>query len=327
MSATNQELTQQYYARTQASISELSTQLEALSSGSIPSQTVETIAVELARLRKEYADAISFLPSYDQRQVDKLLNDIETKLETLRVSSAPRSKFAFKRKTTKPAASQLHTEDATVPSSLTTVVASSVPLPTSGSSLSGHTHQYLTLASLSSPWSSASNLTISNLDHCIVNLVPSEANIDATASIEFTALHVRNISNTIVILPIITGSALLHDMKCCVIALGSRQFRMHTSSQVDVYISISSNPIIEHCSAIRFADYPATLTRRLHGETAEKPHGSNYLAVQDFSHIRATPSPNWRALPSELAVVDDDWPLAHGSVDNILQKLLPSTSS
>ena len=34
---------------------------------------------------------------------------------------------------------------------------------------------------------------------------------------------------------------------------------MHTSSGVDVYISIASNPIIEHCSAIRFADYPSSL--------------------------------------------------------------------
>ena len=41
--------------------------------------------------------------------------------------------------------------------------------------------------------------------------------------------------------------------------LSPAQFRIHTSSSVDVYISIGSNPIIEHCSSIRFADYPGAL--------------------------------------------------------------------
>lgn len=34
---------------------------------------------------------------------------------------------------------------------------------------------------------------------------------------------------------------------------------MHTSTQTDVYISVASNPIIEHCRSIRFAKYPRFL--------------------------------------------------------------------
>lgn len=93
----------------------------------------------------------------------------------------------------------------------------------SGLSLSGHAHSYLTVSSLSAPWSAASDLTISDLDHCVVNLVPSQANPDAPADLAFNALHVRNVTNSVLILPVIPGSALLHDMKNCVIALGSRQ--------------------------------------------------------------------------------------------------------
>ena len=37
------------------------------------------------------------------------------------------------------------------------------------------------------------------------------------------------------------------------------QFRMHTSRNVDVYISFTSNPIIEDCSEIRFSGYPHSL--------------------------------------------------------------------
>ena len=34
---------------------------------------------------------------------------------------------------------------------------------------------------------------------------------------------------------------------------------MHASSKVDVYLSITSNPIIEHCKEIRFFAYPRAL--------------------------------------------------------------------
>ncbi|KAI0698966.1 tubulin binding cofactor C-domain-containing protein [Cerioporus squamosus] len=321
MSETNQELTQQYHARNQAAISELTSQLESLRTGSATTTTIEKVAAEIARLRKEFSDAIAFLPSYDQRQVDKQLKDLESQLESLRTAAAPKTKFAFKRKAAKaatpaPAAGSTQSTPPAVPPPAE-VQASA---PTSGLSISGHSHSYLTLSSLSIPWSSASDLTISDLDNCIVNFLPSGPNADVT----FTALHARNLSNTVLVLPVITGSALLHDMKNCVIALGSRQFRMHTSSQVDVYISIASNPIIEHCSAIRFADYPACLRRPPASDTNNTQSKSNYLAVQDFSHIRATPSPNWSALPEEAAIRDDRWPL--NDVDDVkgaLSELLP----
>lgn len=31
---------------------------------------------------------------------------------------------------------------------------------------------------------------------------------------------------------------------------------MHSSTKIDVLLAISSNPIIEDCKAIRFAEYP-----------------------------------------------------------------------
>ncbi|KAI0356885.1 hypothetical protein OH77DRAFT_177458 [Trametes cingulata] len=338
MAETNQELTQQFYTRFQAGTSEVLGQLESLRNGSATSEAVEKLAVDVARLRKELTDAIAFLPGYDQRQCENKLKDIEAQLEALRTSVAPKSKFAFKRKAAKPAPSVPSTAAAPSNESISKATPpepAQPKLPTSGLSLSGHSHSYLTVSSLSSPWSAASDLTISELDHCIVNLVPSQANPDAPADLTFNALHVRNVTNTVLILPIIPGSGLLHDMKNCVIALGSRQFRMHTSTQVDVYISIASNPIIEHCSAIRFADYPTCLRRHsstsntkvmmLFTASAAPQEGkSNYLAVQDFSHIRASPSPNWSALPEEQKISDGDWPLSRREANDVLRTLLPS---
>ena len=53
--------------------------------------------------------------------------------------------------------------------------------------------------------------------------------------------------------------------------------------------------------------------------------GDGYPAVQDFSHIRATPSPNWSALPQDVAILEGQWSLsAVGDVDGMLRDLLPS---
>lgn len=98
------------------------------------------------------------------------------------------------------------------------------------------------------------------------------------------------------------------------------KFRMHTSHNVDVYLSISSNPIIEHCSDIRFAAYPSILLSSLDQVTVHslKPNLSSLLtaflkqasshhSVQDFSHIRSTPSPHWSVLRDDR--VTARWPL------------------
>ncbi|KAI9060089.1 hypothetical protein FKP32DRAFT_1595827 [Trametes sanguinea] len=324
MAETNQELTQEFYARFQAATSDLLAQLETLRDGPTTSETVEKLAAVQAKLRKDLTDAIAFLPGYDQRQCENKLKEIESQLETLRTAAAPKAKFSFKRKV-KPTASATtsappahQTAPPSNEASAASTTSESRP-PTSGLYLSGRKHGYLTISSLSSPWCAASDLTISDLDHCIVNLVPSEANPGASPDLTFTALHARNITNSVLILPIISGSALLHDITNCVIALGSRQFRMHTSTRVDVYISIASNPIIEHCSAIRFADYPSCLRKG----TLTDATLSNYLAVQDFSHIRATPSPNWSALPVDSAIADAEWPLAQREVEATLRRILP----
>ncbi|KAH9927911.1 tubulin binding cofactor C-domain-containing protein [Epithele typhae] len=299
MSETNQELTLRYNERTQSALLALSTQLASLKDETPTQETIEKLASEISKLRRDLTDAISFLPAYDQRQYDLQLKKVEDGIEGLRASIAPKTKFAFKRKAAKPASSSPAPPLSSQPSPSPTPA--SATASSSGLSISGHSHRYLALSSLSSPWGSPCDLSITDLDSCIVNLLSgSAANVGAPESSQFTALHVRNLSNTVLVLPVVSGSALLHDLKNCVIVLGSRQFRMHASSAVDVYISIGSNPIIEHCS--------------------HAP--SNYLAVQDFSHIRATPSPNWTVLPEDA--MTQDWPLSEVGVDGALLQLLPA---
>ncbi|EEB89287.1 hypothetical protein MPER_12631 [Moniliophthora perniciosa FA553] len=294
--------------------------------GTPPKDVLDILSADFARLSKSLVDATGSLPNFDQKNCELQLKQLEATLQSIRESSAPKAKFAFKRK--------VKTETQTnVTSSNPTSAAIPVPLkesddtPSQALTISSHSNTHLSWASIPGPFSNLQpDLAISHLDHCILDLVrfPSQ-------NLTISALHVRNVSNTVLILPRIPGSAMLHDLKNCVVILGCHQFRMHTSQHVDIYLSIQSNPIIEHCTGIRFGTYPRSI---LHEETAEET--DSVLSVQDFSHIKSTPSPNWRML-SDVEKLDSkegrygelkelSFPSSN-DVSPILDKLLPGTLS
>ena len=67
-----------------------------------------------------------------------------------------------------------------------------------------------------------SDLSISDLDHCIVNLLPSALSSSSSGNdtpLIITALHARNL------LPNVDGGALIHDLERCVVVLGCHQVR------------------------------------------------------------------------------------------------------
>ena len=68
----------------------------------------------------------------------------------------------------------------------------------------------------------ATDLSISDLDGCVVDLLSSAL---APQPLTFNALHARNVRNTVLLLPFVEGSAMIHDMDNCVIVLGCHQVR------------------------------------------------------------------------------------------------------
>ncbi|KAI0342342.1 hypothetical protein BDW22DRAFT_1407481 [Trametopsis cervina] len=268
---------------------ELAKRLDDLKAGDNRSaDALNDLALDVAKLRKEFIDARDYLPPYDQRQYENFLTSTEQSIEELRSSAAGKPKFVFRRKANKG-------KEAVITSTSNTPAESSA---SSHVSLSGHSDSYLSWSSLPSPTTGMTDIAISDLRHCVVNLLPQESDASKRT---ISALHVRNLVDTVLLLPRIDGSALIHDLTNCTIVLGCHQFRMHTSSHVHVHLHILSNPIIEHCSAIAFTGYPASLH--------EKPSvpESKHLSVQDFTHIRPTPSPNWSALSAEKDLSAEEW--------------------
>ncbi|KAI0050272.1 TBCC-domain-containing protein [Auriscalpium vulgare] len=297
----------EFYTQFQATRSALTVTLEAQRLQMSQSST-QALASDVAKLRKSLVDATTILTAYDQRQCEEQMSALEALLAEIRASSAQKPKFSFKRKAAQPAGIQ--------PASMPTrtgneaVSAHAVPpqlLPSTFHTLSSHSHRSLSsqdIPTLRLSDSSQSGLTIADLDHCLVDLRPAVPNDTAQVTLQpapLTALHIRNVLDSILVLPPLKGSVILHNVTRCVVVVGCHQFRMHTSTDVHVYLYIPSGPIIEDCSRVAFAPYPAFL-RSMYPD-GHFPLNNTYSAVQDFSHIRPTPSPNWSLL-EDKAVVD-----------------------
>jgi hypothetical protein len=138
----------------------------------------------------------------------------------------PKSKFAFKRKApvaSTPVAATLVSLPTVVPE--TSSAPASAPISTNVT-LSSHSLQYINNTSVPDT-SQASDLTISDLNKCIVNLLPREGeSISQNDYLKISALHIRNLTDTVLLLPVIRGSVLCHDLRRCVVVVGCHQVRL-----------------------------------------------------------------------------------------------------
>jgi hypothetical protein len=98
--------------------------------------------------------------------------------------------------------------------------------------------------------------SITALRHCVVDM-----SIPTADGKPYASLTVKNIEESLLICGQVNGPAHITGMDHSVIVVSCRQFRMHNCKDVDVYLSCSSNPIIEDCSNIRFTRIPKAYVR------------------------------------------------------------------
>ncbi|CAI7577353.1 unnamed protein product [Penicillium glandicola] len=141
-------------------------------------------------------------------------------------------------------------------------------------------------------------VSITSLNHCIVDMSIPTANGKPYAS-----LTAKGIQESLLICGKVNGPAHITGVDRSVMVVSCRQFRMHNCSNVDVYLSCSSNPIIEDCSNIRFGRIP-----KAYAFHHDRPDNEDrWSQVEDFKWIKPEPSPNWSLLDPNDAVPEEVW--------------------
>ena len=160
------------------------------------------------------------------------MEHLEQTLEELRSASVPKTKFAFKRKTTKPPPSSMQTPSSPLRDAKMHGERDGLPVMSTFHKLSSHSHCRLSLQSIPTlgAGSPSSDLTISHLDHCIVDLCSAVGTTPDRLSL--TTLHVRELTETILILPNVKGSVLLHSLRRCAVIVACQQASIFSSVAV-----------------------------------------------------------------------------------------------
>ncbi|KAG8771214.1 hypothetical protein FRC16_005979 [Serendipita sp. 398] len=306
----------------------------------------EELLSSVAKLRKDLNDATPFLPTYDQRQSELQLKQLENKLEVViqdgQASGSGKakggSKFSFKRTPKATSSVNSNPEKKHTIESLNEEPAiategskqESDPSPPAESSshitdmgtksnessrtinVHNRSGERLTLSEIietTSPPDVAESVeqglnrfdvSLASLSNCIVDLVGRSDLLPGVLG----AFHARDLKRCIIIVPSIKGSALIHDCSDCIIAVACHQFRIHTSSRVDVYLHVTSLPVLEKCTAMRFAPYSKAMAS---SSTDDLEEVNRFSEVQDFLWIRSTPSPNWSILPTNERLSEEEW--------------------
>ncbi|KAL4901397.1 hypothetical protein BDW74DRAFT_160395 [Aspergillus multicolor] len=198
------------------------------------------------------------------------------------------------------------------------VVPTSIPKITVGSSSEGVKEQRSTTFAAKS----VSSVTVNNHEGIHIMLPASGSTASVPASITtmercvvdmtiptvngkpFASLMVKNVTDSLLLCGAIDGPAHVTGVRNSIIVVNCRQFRMHDCHNVDVYLSSSSNPIIEDCVDVRFGRIP----RAYHTlENDRLDADDRWNQVEDFKWIKPEPSPNWSLLGQEAGVPEEVW--------------------
>ncbi|KAJ4365641.1 hypothetical protein N0V83_008261 [Neocucurbitaria cava] len=148
--------------------------------------------------------------------------------------------------------------------------------------------------------------TLSHLRGCVVDL--SAATTTEAPSAAFAALYLKHIKDSLIICGQIAGAIHITDVSNSIIVTSCRQFRMHDSKNVEVYLHSASRPIFEDCEGLRFAPLPDVYM------TAETRQAANqWDQIDDFKWLKAEPSPHFTLLPEAQRVQGEVWTEKVGS--------------
>lgn len=118
----------------------------------------------------------------------------------------------------------------------------------SSSTASSFTGLCNTLCLIPSPSHAGGGVVLADSSRCVIK-----------CSVPSRTLTAKNVHNSVVVAGPINGAAHVTRLANSVLIVSCRQLRMHDCRNCDVYLHCSSNPIIEHCSEVRFAPFQTFL--------------------------------------------------------------------
>ena len=180
------------------------------------------------------------------------MDSLEQAFEEIRAASVPKAKFTFKRRENKPPIPGAHM---LLPASCSIDALGErdgEPDMSTFHKLTTLSHCRVSLQSMPALGvGSSSDLTISDLDHCIVDLCRTTETAPGQNQLSLTALHVRDLKETILILPNVKGSVLLYNLHRCTVIVTCHQASILLSDESpSLLLHVVPHAQLDQCSGV-----------------------------------------------------------------------------
>jgi hypothetical protein len=192
------------------------------------------------------------------------LRQIEQSAQQLHTQSVPKPKFAFKRNVPPssaptPSASETKQHPPEPVASVSTMLTdssvqstialdSSIPPVMSETDIAicKQTQRYLGLPSAPGEGGSEISVTIADIDRCVVNLLPlsSSSSPAHPSHPRLSAVHLLNATNSIILLPVLSGSLMVHGATYCTLVVGCHQVSKYACRRLS-----DSDGLVFRCSS------------------------------------------------------------------------------
>jgi len=260
-------------------------------------QKIEEIITRVSKLQILLNESTSILPSYEIRKANSSLQELQEKLKRIRSEVQPQKRFVFTN---------------IKPVIKSTLSASTVP-SINGISNGKDASDGLIKAIVNSK-SSAAAVVVQNRRN-ENNIILSSADCQGkdvllldcqSCTIRLlgvsTTVHAKDLIDCTILSYPVSTSIFIERCQRTVFVAACQQLRMHSSTNCDLYLHVTTAAIIEDCQKLHFAPYADAIENENTDELLEKSDldktKNNWNQVQDFNWLVADqPSPNWHVLP------------------------------
>lgn len=254
---------------------------------------------DIQELQKYLSNSTLFLPDYNIKACQNILNELTSRNEEMKQKLLPKKKFGFHNKkvglktTQKIGNGDINSSEGIVVDNGIDKVDFSEKSSISTSSfewtLSNKENEYIQL--IGSDIVNRKDLTISNVKNCFIE-------IQGYAG----SLQILNAKNCIILCGPISRSVFAENCCDCQLIAACQQLRLHSSSNVKLFIHVTCRAIIEDCTKIEVSNY----NYKYPGididfeKSGLDINVNNYKDIADFNWLSPDkPSPNWKLLDAD----------------------------
>ena len=248
---------------------------------------------DIQELQKYLTQSTMFLPDYNIKAFQNILNDLKSTAEDVRFKLLPKKKFGFNRKaqSTPPASPKI---DPSKNINLDQCIKSKISTKAFVWTLSNRTNEHI---ELTGSQVNGQDLTISNLENCLIEIRGYAG-----------SLQISHTKNTTILCGPISRSLFAENCTDCTVVAACQQLRLHSSVNCKLWLHVTCQAIIEDSNQIVFGDYHY----QYDGIDMDFSHAeldkdiNNYKDVADFNWLSPDQaSPNWRLVDDTDSINKD----------------------